>query len=109
MYAERFNRCLTVGVAVFMAAGMAFGVAPYEVAGPEAPKPHECTATNELSAYLAKRVAGTLRVGGKDNIVFRVGDTELARKEGLLSTQLPSEKWVVRSFGNEVLSATRCC
>ena len=79
------------------------GPAPYEVTGPDAPKPHECTATNELSAYLAKRVAGRLRVGGKDNIVFRVGDTELARKNGLLSTQLPSEKWVVRSFGNEVL------
>ena len=89
-------------VAALMAAGAAFA-APYEVAGPEAPKPHESTATNELSAYLAKRVAGTLRVGGKDGIVFRVGDTELARKNGLLSTQLPSEKWIVRSFGNEVL------
>ena len=77
--------------------------APYEVAGPVAPKPHECTATNELSVYLAKRVAGTLRVGDKDGIVFHVGDTELARKNGLLSTQLPSEKWVIRSFGNEVL------
>ena len=81
-----------IGVVVLMTAGAALA-APYEVAGPEAPKPHECTATNELSAYLAKRVAGKLRVGGKDGIVFRVGDTELARKNGLLSTQLPSEKW----------------
>ena len=96
-----------IGVVVLMTAGTALA-APYEVAGPDAPKPHECTATNELSAYLAKRVAGTLRVGGKDGIVFRVGDTELARKNGLLSTQLPSEKWVVRSFGNEVRRPARC-
>ena len=84
-------------VAAMMCAGMALGAAPYEVAGPDAPKPHECTATNELSAYLAKRVAGTLRVGGKDGIVFRVGDTELARKNGLLSSGLSAP------------SATRCC
>ena len=93
---------LAAMVAVLMAAGAA-SAAPYEVTGPTAPKPHECTATNELCAYLAKRVAGTLRVGGKEGIVFRVGDTELARKNGLLSTQLPPEKWVIRSFGNEVL------
>ena len=93
---------VVAGIATLITAELALA-APYEVAGPEAPKPHECTATNELSAYLAKRVAGAVRVGGKDNIVFRVGDTELARKKGLLSTQLPSEKWVIRSFGNEVL------
>ena len=37
-----------IGVVVLMAAGAALA-APYEVAGPAAPKPHECTATNELS------------------------------------------------------------
>ena len=91
-----------IGIGVLMTAELVLA-ASYEVAGPDVPKPHECTATNELTVYLAKRVAGTLRVGGKDGIVFRVGDTELARKNGLLSTQLPSEKWIVRSFGNEVL------
>jgi len=92
-----------VVVATLMCAGLALEAAPYEVTGPDAPKPHEQTAMKELSDYLGKRVAGTLRVGGKDGIVFRVGDTELARKNRLLSTQLPSEKWVIRSFGNEVL------
>ena len=92
-----------VVVATLMCAGLALEAAPYEVTGPDAPKPHEQTAMKELSDYLGKRVAGTLRVGGKDSIVFRVGDTALAQREGLLSTQLPSEKWVIRSFGNEVL------
>ena len=91
-----------IGVVVLMAAGAAFA-APYEVTGPDVPKPHEQTAIQELSAYLGKRVAGTVRIGGRDGVVFRVGDTALARREGLLSAQLPPEKWVVRSFGNEVL------
>ncbi len=77
--------------------------APYEVKGPDAPKPHERTAASELSSYLSRRVSGKLRVDGRDGIVFRVGDSELAKREGLLSTQLPPEKWVVRSFGDEVL------
>ena len=92
-----------VVVTTLMCAGLALDAAPYEVAGPDAPKPHEQTAVKELSDYLGKRVGGTLCVGGKEGIVFRVGDTELARKQGLLSSQLPPEKWIVRSFGNEVL------
>ncbi len=74
----------------FMIAGLAFAATPYEVVGPSAPKPHEQTAMNELSAYLERRVADKLRVGGKEGVVFRVGDTDLARREGLLSSQLPS-------------------
>ena len=98
-------RIITMKVTVVAAMGirLALGAAPYEVAGPDAPKPHEQTAMKELSDYLGKRVAGTVRVGGKEAIVFRVGDTALAQREGLLSSQLPSEKWIVRSFGNEVL------
>ena len=37
-----------IGVVVLMTAGAALA-APYEVAGPAAPKPPECTAPNELS------------------------------------------------------------
>ena len=44
--------------------------APYEVAGPDVPKPHERTAIQELSAYLGKRVAGTVRIGGRDGASF---------------------------------------
>ena len=76
---------------------------PYSVKGPKTPKPHERTAMEELSSYLAKRVSGKVLVDGRDGVVFHVGDTELARRNGLLSSQMPSEKWVVRSFGNEVL------
>ena len=63
-----------IGVVVLMSAGAAFA-APYEVTGPDAPKPHEQTAIQELSAYLGKRVAGKVRIGGRDGVVFRVGDT----------------------------------
>ena len=102
-------KCLTwfsKGVLLVSVGGLVLSSAwaeMYTVSGPENPKPHEQTAMEELSSYLGKRVAGTLRIGGKDGIIFRVGDTELARDHELLSTQLPPEKWVIRSFGNEVL------
>ena len=95
-------RCVFTA-AFFTFSASVLGAAPYTVSGPENAKPHERTAMEELSAYLGKRVAGTLRIGGQEGIVFRVGDTELAKRNGLLSSQLPEEKWVIRSFGNEVL------
>ena len=88
---------------VAMSADVAPCPAPYRVVGPDAPKPHENTAAKELSAYLGRRVAGRLSIGGSEGVVFHVGDTELAKRKGLLSTALPSEKWVVRSFDGDVL------
>ncbi len=100
-YSRPAKRCFAGAVLLF-AVGTLFAE-PYTVSGPQNAKPHERTAMEELSSYLGKRVSGPLRIGDKEGIIFRVGDTELAARHNLLSTQLPEEKWVIRSFGNEVL------
>lgn len=75
----------------------------YRIEGPLKPLPHELTAMKELKEYLARRVKGTLSVGGRHSVVFQVGDTALAKANNLLSTQLPDEQWVIKSFGKQVL------
>lgn len=82
---------------------LALNAADYHVALPDEPKIQEKTASEELSAYLAKRLDGHLTIGGKAGIVFHVGDTELARRHHLLSTELEDERWVVKSFGSDVV------
>ena len=76
---------------------------PYKVVGPRGPLPHEATAVQELQDYLARRIKGKLTIGGQQGIVFHVGDTELAKKNRLLSSELPEEEWHIKSFGNQVL------
>ena len=44
----------------------------YAIKGPSAPKPYEANAMKELGDYLAKRIDGTLTVGGKNISRFRV-------------------------------------
>ena len=74
------------------------------VIAPENPKAWETTACGELSALLAKAAGGgAVTVDGRDGVRFHVGDTELARENGLLSSQLADEQWVVRSFGADVV------
>lgn len=75
----------------------------YFIKGPENPKPHERTAIKELNDYLARRIAGKLTIGGKSPITFQVGDTELAKASGLLSSELPEEKWHIKSIGDQVI------
>ena len=75
----------------------------YRIVGPAMPKPHEATAIKDLTEYLAKRVKGDLTIGGKKSVTFQVGDTELAKSKGLTSAELPDEKWVVKSFGDDVV------
>ncbi|MBT3377975.1 MAG: DUF4838 domain-containing protein [Lentisphaerae bacterium] len=75
----------------------------YRVVGPREALPHESTAVKELQDYLARRVKGDVTIGGRRNVVFQVGDTDLARENGLLSSQLPEEEWHIKSFGNQVL------
>ena len=99
---------MKVAMVATMVVRLAFGAASYEVAGPDVSKPHERTAMEELSSYLGKRVSGTVRVGGKEGIVFRVGDTALAQREGLLSTDCSPRSCLPRS-GSCAPSATRCC
>ncbi len=94
-------RALIAAAGVFQTVGLFAGT--YTVTAPEEAKPHERTAAEELTRYLSKRVSDDVRVEGKTGVVFHVGDTALARREKLLSTQLLSEQWVIRSLGNEVL------
>ena len=75
----------------------------YKIVGPEAPKPHEATAVQELTDYLAKRIKGKLVIGGKSPVTFHVGDTALAKASNLLSTQLEDEQGVVKSVGDNVI------
>ena len=75
----------------------------YRIEGPANPKPYEKTAMEELKEYLGKRIDGKLTIGGVSDITFVVGDSELAKANGLLSTELPEEKWVIKSFGDKVL------
>ena len=61
----------------------------YFVKGPANPKPYETTAIQELTDYLAKRIDGKLTIGGASPVTFKVGDTELAKQNKCLSTELP--------------------
>ncbi|MBR4616020.1 MAG: hypothetical protein IKO55_10485, partial [Kiritimatiellae bacterium] len=71
---------------------------------PSAPKPWERTAASELETWLGQAAKdGKVSVDGLDDAVFHVGDTELAKAKGLDSAVLPEEKWVVRSFGRDVV------
>ncbi len=88
---------------LFMASTVAILAQSYSVKGPENPKPYETTAIKELTDYLAKRINGKLVIGGKSPITFMVGDTELAKSEKCLSTELEDERWVIRSVGDKVL------
>ena len=83
----------------------AVGVAdasPFAVLLPKEPKPWERTAVEELKTWLAQAAkGGEVSVDGCDGVVFHVGDTELAKSKGLVG--LEDEKWVVRSFGGDVV------
>ncbi|MBQ7651136.1 MAG: hypothetical protein IJS15_09265, partial [Victivallales bacterium] len=75
----------------------------YTIVGPENPNPHEVTAVQELTEYLAKRIKGRVEIGGKSPVTFHVGDTALAKANNLLSSQLEDEQWVVKSVGDNVI------
>ena len=76
--------------------------APFSVSLPAAPKPWERTAAKELETWLAQAAkGGEVSVDGCDGVVFHVGDTELAKSNGL--ADLEDERWVIRSFGGDVV------
>ena len=75
----------------------------YAIKGPTTPKPYESTAIRELADYLARRINGKLEIGGASPVTFHVGDTELAKQNRCLSTELPEEKWVIKSVGDQVI------
>lgn len=76
--------------------------APFSVSLPSDPKPWEKTAAGELKTWLSQAAKDSeVSVNGCDAVVFHVGDTELAKEKGLVG--LEDEKWVIRSFGSDVV------
>ena len=76
----------------------------YFIKGPEVPKPQEKTAIQEMTDYLARRIGDkTLSIGGKTPVTFQIGDTELARQQKCLSSEMEDERWVIRSVGDQIL------
>ncbi len=75
----------------------------YFIKGPANPKPQELTAVKELADYLARRIDGKLTIGGASPVTFQVGDTELAAKHKLLSSELPDEQWHIKSVGDQII------
>ena len=76
----------------------------FYVKGPVSPKPYEKTAIQEMSDYLAKRIGEhKLVIGGKTPVTFQIGDTDLAKQQKCLSTELEDERWVIRSIGDQIL------
>ena len=75
----------------------------FKIEIPAQPKPQETTAKEELEKYLARRVSDRLTIEGKGNVVFHVGDTAFAHGKHLLSTEIEDERWIVKSFGNNVI------
>ncbi|MBR3652013.1 MAG: DUF4838 domain-containing protein [Victivallales bacterium] len=76
----------------------------YFIKGPEVPKPSEKTAIQEMTDYLARRIGNkTLSIGGKTPVTFQIGDTELARQQKCLSSELEDERWIIRSVGDQIL------
>ena len=57
---------------MLMALAVAVHAQNYEILGPTAVKPYEANAMKELGDYLAKRIDGTLKVGGLSPVVFHV-------------------------------------
>ena len=97
--------CLCIGAGIG-----AVAAEPFSVVLPSEPKPWERTAAQELETWLMACVpSGIVTVGGADvtstslPAVFHVGDTALAKEKGLLSKDMQDEKWIIRSFGRDVV------
>ena len=75
----------------------------YFIKGPENSKPQERTAVKELQEYLERRIDGRLEIGGMSPVTFHVGDTEIARQQGILSDKLEEEHWVIKQVGSDVV------
>ncbi|MBO4344141.1 MAG: DUF4838 domain-containing protein [Victivallales bacterium] len=97
-----FNRIHATMLALLWASSLM--AQSFFVKGPANPKPYETTAVKEMQDYLAKRIGDNrLTVAGKTPVTFQIGDTELARRQKCLSTELEDERWVIRSVGDQIL------
>ena len=88
-------------------------VAAVTVLGPESPQTWEKTAADELKTYLEKRLGdNAMTVDGNVDPVFHVGDSEFARRKGVVSAKFKDEEWGIISFGRDVIlngGGTRGC
>ena len=95
---------MVAAVAMVAASAAAEPMRQFTVSLPENPKPWEKFAAEELTAFLSQAAAeGAVSVGGQDGVVFHVGDTPMAVSHSLQSATMPEEKWVIRSFGRDVV------
>ena len=73
----------------------------YEISAPEQPTRQERTAVKELTEYLKKISNGSVALNGNKDVVFYVGDTDFARRNGIEVSTLAEEEWVIKTIGNE--------
>lgn len=90
---------LTLFLTIIWGCNFAVG---YQIKLPDAPKPWENTAAQELESYL-ERTVRSFSLAGKPLGTIYVGDTEFAAGQNLSSDGLPPEKWVIRSVGNDLI------
>ena len=74
-----------------------------EIRLPKEAKPYERRAAADLSSYLQRIVKDRLLVDGVEGVVFHVGDTDFAKDKGYVSTRMPDEWWMVKSYGADVI------
>lgn len=96
----RLLLCIVLSVSCCATAA---GSALYGIRLPEKPKPYERMAADELKSYLDRIVKGSFSVGGNTGVVFHVGDTAFAAAKGYLSDRMPDERWMVKSYGRDVI------
>lgn len=92
---------LSVPVACLLSPTVALG---YGVVLPDDPKPWERTAAVELTNYLARVVGdGAVRIVGRGEVLFHVGDTALAGERGLVSARMDEEQWRIVSCDTNIV------
>lgn len=85
------------------AAVLAAAASGYSVDLPVKPQSWEKTAGEELQKFLTKRIEKGFSLDGHEDVVLHVGDTAFAAEKGLASSKIEEERWVIRSFGRDLV------
>ena len=103
---------MRLGAAVVMslwmlAVSLPCGAAGFEIGGPTDPAPVEATAMRELKTYLERRFAGSsLTVDGHRDVVFQIGKTDFARRQGIDAEKLADKAYGVRILARRTPEGT---
>lgn len=98
MNVYRSARLLFCGIVLFSIADMF----AWEIKNTQSPSKAELTAAAELKLYLGKTVK-EFKLAGKNLGTIYLGDSALARSNGIETKKLPSEKWIIKSVGNDLI------